>query len=66
MAEKWSTCFLPDYRDSCGAGSQIREVWCESSLGAVLQDANCSASTPKPAIDKPCKVHVHAYVESTL
>jgi hypothetical protein len=39
---------------SCGGGKQMRSVQCVNNLNAVVPDANCAASGPKPLATQSC------------
>ncbi|XP_074660397.1 thrombospondin type-1 domain-containing protein 7B-like [Tubulanus polymorphus] len=49
----WSVCYMDVNNVRCGTGSQIRVVYCMSSLDEYLVDGNCS-HLPKPADRRHC------------
>ena len=54
---QWSACFLNNNVESCGQGSQIRNVYCLSSLDEAVLDEFCTdLHGAAPLTSHPCLV----------
>ncbi|XP_077979023.1 thrombospondin type-1 domain-containing protein 7A-like [Glandiceps talaboti] len=52
---RWSKCFVDYGHGDCGPGSQVRVLYCKSSMGEVLEPHNCS-HLEQPTRTKTCRV----------